>query len=279
MQERSQRRVELRPRTTRRQRRRRLHAANPVRHLDELRQLRQPRRNRNQLTREKTGPTTTVPLLIRGRNRVLHRPRQPQLRGQCPRQRRVLLDHPLELAVTRKDELQADAEPMQRRIPRADQPERRSGRAQASKLVVVLSRLERDVVAEPLRLFVRVGVTADVHEQSGVVDDRALLVVEPDPLRQPQRDQTLTQHMLHRLPKPEVDTERKRSHKLGQPHRPGLPQLTLPHARTLRPHPPSGKTTHGQAAERQRPGSGKKRRVELQGREVGLEPFGESAMS
>ena len=46
-----------------------------------------------------------------------------------------------------------------------------AARPQAAQLVVVLGRLQRDVVAEPLRLLVRVGVAADVDEQRGVVDD------------------------------------------------------------------------------------------------------------
>ncbi len=112
-----------------------------------------------------------------------------------------------------------------------------AARAQASKLVVVLAGLERDVVAEPLRLLVRVGVAADVHQESRVVDDRALLVVESDPLREPQRDHALTQHVLHRLPEAEVDAERKRSDELGQPHGRGPPRFALRHARTLRPAP------------------------------------------
>ena len=63
-----------------------------------------------------------------------------------------------------------------------------------------------------------VGVAADVDEQRGVVDDRALLLVEPDALGQPQRDQALPQHVLHRLPEAEVDAERERGHQLRQPN-------------------------------------------------------------
>lgn len=59
-------------------------------------------------------------------------------------------------------------------------------------------------------------MAADVDDQRGVVDDRALLVVEPDPLRHPQRDQALAQHVLHRLAEAEVDAERERGDELGQ---------------------------------------------------------------
>ena len=79
--------------------------------------------------------------------------------------------------------------------------------------------LQRDVVAEPLGLLVGVGVAADVDQQRRVVDDRPLLLVEADPLGQPQRDQALAQHVLHRLPEAEVDAERERRDELGQANR------------------------------------------------------------
>ena len=99
-------------------------------------------------------------------------------------------------------------------------PSRRIAAAAARtlpQLVVVLAGLQRDVVAEPLRLLVGVGVAADVDEQRGVVDGRALLLVEPEPLGEPQRDQALAQDVLHRLPEAEVDAERQRRDELRQP--------------------------------------------------------------
>ena len=87
----------------------------------------------------------------------------------------------------------------------------------AAQLVAVLDGLHRDVVAEPLRLLVRVGVTADVDEQGRVVDDRPLGLVEPDPLGEPQRDEALAQDVLHRLAEAEVDAERQRRDELRQP--------------------------------------------------------------
>ena len=83
-------------------------------------------------------------------------------------------------------------------------------------LVVVLGALERDVVAEPFGLLMGVRMAADVHEQRRVVDDDAVVVVEADPLGQPQRDQALPQHVLHRLPEAKVDAQRKRRDQFGQ---------------------------------------------------------------
>src|SRR5260370_188554 len=73
------------------------------------------------------------------------------------------------------------------------------------KFRMLFLRLLLDIVGEPFRLLVRVGVTPDVDEQRGVVDDRALFFVEADTLGEPQGDQALSQHVLHRLAETEVD--------------------------------------------------------------------------
>ena len=141
-------------------------------------------------------------------------------------------DHPVELAVPRDHELEAHAEAVQQRVAGAHPPQAADRHPEAAQFVVVLDRLGRDVVREPLGLLVRVGVTTDVDQQRRVVDDRALVLVEPHPLGEPQRDQALPQHVLHRLAEAEVDAERQRGNELGQAgvgavgldgHRPTLP--------------------------------------------------------
>ncbi len=117
-------------------------------------------------------------------------------------------------------ELDRDAKPVQRRIAGADQAHRRHRSPRTPDLVVVLRRLHRDVVSEPPGLLVGVRVTADVHEQRRVVDDRPLLLVEPDPFGEPQRDQALPEHVLHRLPEAEIDPKRESRHELCQPNLP-----------------------------------------------------------
>ena len=59
-------------------------------------------------------------------------------------------------------------------------------------------------------------MTAHVDQQGGVVDGCPIALVEPDPLGEPQRDQALAQHMLHRLAEAEVDPERKCGDELRQ---------------------------------------------------------------
>ena len=61
-------------------------------------------------------------------------------------------------------------------------------------------------------------MTADVDEQGGVIDDRPLLLVEPYALGDPEGDEALTEHVLHRLAEAEVDAERQRRDELRQPN-------------------------------------------------------------
>jgi hypothetical protein len=141
---------------------------------------------------------------------------QAELLGQRLGKPGVLGGHVVHLEVARQRELQPHPNAVQRRVAVAHQPHRRRHGAQASELVVVLSRLQADVVTEPLRLLVGVGVAAHVDQQRGVVDGCSRLLVEADPLCKPQCDQALAQHVLHRLPEAEVDPERKRPDELGE---------------------------------------------------------------
>ncbi|MGE5597624.1 MAG: class I SAM-dependent methyltransferase, partial [Hyphomicrobiales bacterium] len=130
----------------------------------------------------------------------------------------MLFDHPVELAVPAPGEAEHRLYALQRGPPGAHAPHPQHLRAQAAQPVDVLVRLQPQVVAEPLRLFVRVGVAAHVHEQRRVVHDRPLFAIEPQPLGQAQPDEALAQHVLHRLPEAEVDAERQRAQKFGEPH-------------------------------------------------------------
>jgi hypothetical protein len=212
-----QRRIELPARPPARQRGRPRHAAHAVRHLHELGELGDPGRDRYRVGLQRARPAVPVPLLVRRADRLPDHIGQPELLGQRPRQPGMLGNHPVELAMPGNGELEPDPEPVQRRVAGADQPHGRQRAAHASQLVGVLTGLERDVIAEPLRLLMRVSVTAHVDQQRGVVNRHPVLLTQPGLPRQPQRDQALPQHMLHRLPEPQVYLKRQRRHQLRQP--------------------------------------------------------------
>ena len=122
----------------------------------------------------------------------------------------------VDVAVAGEHELEPDAEAVERWVFRADESDAGNRRTKAAELVVVLGRLQCDVVAEPLRLLVGVDMAADVDEQSGVVHRCALLLVQPDALRQSESDQALPQDVLHRLTEAQIDAERERGDELRE---------------------------------------------------------------
>ena len=171
------------------------------------------------LALEPGRPAAPVPLLV-GRAERLER-RRRAARAARRASARWPRGAPIMSSTSLRPE-SANSSPTRKRCSGGlPEPRRRIAAAIARglvELVVVLARLQRDVVAEPLRLLVRVGVAADVDEQRGVVDDRPRLLVEADALREAQRDQALPQHVLHRLPEAEVDAERERGDELRQPN-------------------------------------------------------------
>src|SRR5215467_23688 len=80
----------------------------------------------------------------------------------------------------------------------------------------VLAGPQLNVITEPLGLLMCIGVAAHVGQQRGVVDERALILVEAEAVSQTQRDPALAQHVLHRLAEAEIDTKRQRADELRQ---------------------------------------------------------------
>ena len=153
-----------------------LDAADAVRDLDELAELREPRRERDRLARRARRASPCRPT-SRRRRRARRAPRAGS--SSCSPSARAIaawcVDHVVDLAVAREHEARArsgsgGAAGSRRRSAASPRPSLRVLRSSC----VVLVRLQRDVVAEPLRLLVRVRVAPDVDEQRGVVDDRAL---------------------------------------------------------------------------------------------------------
>ncbi len=105
-------------------------------------------------------------------------------------------DHLVEVPAPRDGELEADAEPVQGRVALASEhAHRRHGAPRAVDVVFVSARLEREVVAEPLRLFVRVGVTPDRNQKRRVIHDDLCSVVELELVGDPERYQRLAQNV------------------------------------------------------------------------------------
>ena len=130
----------------------------------------------------------------------------------------MLGDHGLHVAVAAEREGEGHPQAMQRWRSGAEHPQHAGDLIELALRVRVLGRLERDVVTEPLHLFVGIGVAANVDQQGAVVRGGSGLVIDSEQVTQAHRDPALAQHVFHRLAEPEVDPQRERREYLGQPH-------------------------------------------------------------
>ena len=143
-------------------------------------------------------------------HRGLHVGRQADPLGQQRRRRAVRVDEVRDVAagvqIQRRDGLQ----PLQQRLAVTDVGQQEPLIRQPGPVHQVGAAAHRDVVAEPPRVFVRVGVTADPHDQRRVVDAIALGAGQSQPVGEPRRDQRRPQHVFGGLAEPEIDGHRQR---------------------------------------------------------------------
>src|SRR5262249_4542215 len=103
------------------------------------------------------------------------------------------------------------------------------GRHGAPKVIsIVAVALDRQFIAEPLGLLICIGVAAHPRQQSGVVQDRALRLVQTQMLGQAQGYETGPHHVLHRLTQTEVGTERQESDQFGKAQVAAVPRCHTP---------------------------------------------------
>ena len=181
--------------------------ADPVSHLHELGQLRDPRCHRHRTGLQRAGPAAAIPLLVRRADRLAYLARKVKLLSQRPGQPRMLGNHAVQGAVPGQGELESDPEPVQWRVARPDQPHGGQHRTDAAQFMGVFAGFEGDIVAKPFGLFVGVSVAADIDQQRRVVHRRPVLAFQACMVSEPKRDQALAQDVFHRLAEPQVHAE------------------------------------------------------------------------
>ena len=125
------------------------------------------------------------------------------------------MDHPGQLPAGVDEEGGQHVQPVQQRFAAGDVADQETHQGQPGVVHQVAVVAHRDVVAEPARVFVGVGVTADPHDQRRVVDAVALGAVEAQPVGQPGRDQRGAQHVFAGLSESQVDRDRQGGEQLG----------------------------------------------------------------
>ena len=143
----------------------------PVGHLQELRQVRDPGRDRDPLAGQLAGKALGRPIArTTSRGRAA---RPGPARAPRPANGRAAAwsgDHAVELLAPGDHELESDSQPVQWRAPGAEHAQHVQDLRGGIRLGVVLGGLERDVVTEPVRLLVSVAVAAHVDQERRVVD-------------------------------------------------------------------------------------------------------------
>jgi hypothetical protein len=188
-------------------------------HLDHVGQVDQPRGHQDLLAAGALGHALTVPPFERLLDAVPDPLGQAQPLGQAVRGPPVVLQHRLGGPPAVTGEAHAQLHPLAGRAARAQVPqhEQRPGRGRAEVHQAEVG-LQRQVVAEPAGLLVGVHVAAHPGQQRRVEDHLAVGRVQAHRLGQPQRDQALPQHVLHRLAHAQVGAQRQHGKQLGQPY-------------------------------------------------------------
>ena len=148
---------------------------------------------------------------------VAHPLRQAELRRQRVRRPPVVLQHRVGGPAPVADEGDSEPGPFRERPVGAEVAQDEQGPVGlGGEVGPAKIGLERGVVAEPLRLLVRVNVAAHPGDERGVVHHFAVPVRQVQVLGQSQRDQRLAQHVLHRLAHAEVSRQRQDGQQFGQ---------------------------------------------------------------
>jgi hypothetical protein len=181
---------------------------------------------------ERTLPVPTLEALPEAGPNVIA---QPEASRQVVRCRVVVLREAHERAAAVTKEGDADPHSLEQRPARSHvlQQERRCIAGSTKIIGVVGVALEPQVIPQPFRLLVGVGVTTDPGEQPGVVDDLTFGLGELQSIGQTQRHQTCPDHVLHRLAQAEIRTERKQRNELGPADSRGLLSLQPRHPATM----------------------------------------------
>ena len=215
-----QRRVELRAASLARHRDRRGQSAGPMAELHDVGEIDDPRRDHDLLGPRAGRRPFAVPALEGLRDASLNPFTQAELTGNLGGGEAMAL-HRLLLppAPSGSEQLGAELRAFDERSALAEVRQHEPGPGcRTGEVDPPDACLQFEIVAEPFRLLVGIDVTPDPRQQCRVVHDDAVRHVDTHPIGQPNRDQALAQHVLHRQTHAKIRSERQRGQQLRQPH-------------------------------------------------------------
>jgi len=185
-------------------------------HLQYVRQVDNPRRQQDLRPAGLTRLALPVPPLEGLEQRIAHLLGQAEPGRELVRRIPVIRQHLLGDPGSLAEERHTQPDPLGQRPSRAQVLGHVHVRREPGHVVLPEVPLQRKIISEPLRLFVRVDVTADPGDQRDVVEDCAILVAQAQSLTQSERNQALPQRVLHRLTQAKISTKRQHREQLSQ---------------------------------------------------------------
>jgi hypothetical protein len=193
------RRVELCTAPLPRHRHRCVDATLTMEDLDHVRDLHQPHRSADRRAGEPPGISLAIPTLEDLKQGLAHRFAEPESSGEIARDQAMRPMHRLDRLATRRQERERGPSSARRWVSRAHMPDDEPRLLHPDQVGRVDVRAGADVVAEPPRLLVGIGMTADPREQRDVVHDQALRLVQLEHVGEAQGEHAFPEDMLHRL--------------------------------------------------------------------------------
>jgi hypothetical protein len=191
-----------------------------VMHLGHVGELGHPHLDRDVATRHAFRKSAPVEPLEGVRQRPLHFGVETDVPAQRGRRGAVGVDEGGEPAARVTHQRGHHPHPLADRFAACDIADQEAQVRQPRPVDEIRLAAHRDVVAEPARVFVRVGVTADPHEQRRVVDRGLLLAGETKSVGQAAGHHRRAQHVLGGLTETEVDRHREPGEHLDSSRQP-----------------------------------------------------------
>ena len=135
----------------------------------------------------------------------------------------MVLEHDGGLAPAATDERDSNPGSFERAQSGPEAPQHEAHSLRAREVDAPGVALHREVITEPLGLIIRVDVTADPCQETHVVQDVELGLVEPEVLAHAPRDDVLAHRVLHGLAQSEIGAERQHRQQLGESNVRGRP--------------------------------------------------------
>jgi hypothetical protein len=190
--------------------------------LDDVREGDDPSRQRDVGSLDPVRDALAVPALIGLPQRVAHGGRQTDPARELSLKRGVGIEPVVHLRPTAQRELRDPPQASEAGLARAQPAQQDQDPPGRLGVGLVGVGLDADVVSEPHRLLVRIGVAVHAVEQTRVVRRDPVVDCGANAIRQAQRQPRAPDRVLHRQPAAEVGGERQRSHQLGDPDTRGV---------------------------------------------------------